>query len=913
MDRETTSQTRPRWHGQILHSTMQDPCNRSTSNLVPILALFAASSDDTLSREAVITLAAISGLTETQASDLLFSTPISFPVHSNWAELRRMKPAGHELAGSHSICEQAVTLLSKPSTHHFAHIFKRDELENSLTYSINTLFLGCLVNVFSAARPSVVSRFPFFSPTLVPSPPKGNIWNADAHPSTLSSLDKLVRFSTSCVAPDRFMSSSVDNFFDEGTMARLHLLPFLSSKGQTSCLRTMSFDTLRTLDIEQPQKEKWVEMMLEFSLSSPINTSSEIISTVRSVARSVLQTDSSDRFRRYHDPGRDKDDPPKKDEIIIRVRKKMKEASNNEKWNFLPQLNALDDLKIDELMALLKEAETDEQLITVLSIPLCRSLSIDDLSPLVVRHLRRIITIIQRNDENEMTTTAYMWMAETTEKAFPLKSSLKQPGYSLVDEEWGKVILRMLEAINAARREGVEEGRVVTVKRDTRVLSCLSILRFQLRATKLDPQPFLPVLASLALADDPILLSSLLLIFQDLSHSKQPLDPPFSLETYTIPFSPSSSIPPKHSTLLSIITSTIFSTLFVASTPHFQNTSFYNFFCNLFIDETRLYDHATVNLARHSFANSLFSVACDLVESQSPSSTIPFPTNLDPSILSTRPPTKTFAHHVWDVFDPFLDVFVDHPNQPHFELFAPSLLRLISLSIRTTDEWTGEMSDHLFMDKSVPVVFAFRIVLHLFDYRQNQFESIHSQVVNAFCLLFVRIETLLPNLLDYFERKTRQLSHRDSSDQIRIGTKMKQAMRTLSEEGLADRCECGLHDAFHEFLIREGANVSIDPIFVHSVGDAPHDAFLRTLQTGETTRQRTSRRAEQEEFGYHLETIYDPDEDYRLNRPCTPLIFIPSWDQSEINLDPHPIFFPFLSLDKWEKDITPTLPQTGGR
>ncbi|KAK2945615.1 hypothetical protein BLNAU_19470 [Blattamonas nauphoetae] len=351
------------------------------------------------------------------------------------------------------------------------------------------------------------------------------------------------------------------------------------------------------------------------------------------------------------------------------------------------------------------------------------------------------------------------------------------------------------------------ESRLTPEERLERRTDCF--LQDQLNWTALDPAPFLPVLSSLTLTTDIHLLSSLHSVFEEISHKTTNSQNPFSISTFTIPFTPDPSTPTQPTTFLSIIASSVLS--FTLAHQQKQSSVIQKRRPLVGGNESEELGAIVRSLRNESpetwpqFCVGLVDAACDLLadyqsaESPTPSRRFMFHQSHDQQVQ------PTFPFLVWHSILVVLEMAHKRLSFDTLLPIVPSLTRLAATTLPLLPDWMESQSPA--SPRWTKPFSPFHRVFSLSTSSTIHTHPSISPLLRTFAILFTRNETILQDgLTDIIDLQTstaRRLSK----------AKLSPAILMFLEEGAEDQCERGRDRTTWKFCGALGMNSAAKPPF----------------------------------------------------------------------------------------------------
>ncbi|KAK2947438.1 hypothetical protein BLNAU_17628 [Blattamonas nauphoetae] len=401
-----------------------------------------------------------------------------------------------------------------------------------------------------------------------------------------------------------------------------------------------------------------------------------------------------------------------------------------------------------------------------------------------------LLRLAERSDNLNVAATAWKWIACLTKLVKMKLLRRKVVGVMEPNKQMTDLILRTLEEMCSRLRKDLKEGQIAVCDSLTSSLlqSCLSVLLDQLNWTALDPAPFLPVLSSLTLTTDIHLLSSLHSVFVEISHKTTNSQNPFSISTFTIPFTPDPNTPTQPTTFLSIIASSVLS--FTLAQQQKQSSVFQNRRTLFGASESEELEVIVRSLRSESpetwpqFCVCMVDAACDLLaaDNQSadlhtPSRRLVFHQSLGQSVEATYP------NFIWRSILVVLEMAHERLSFTALLPIVPSLTRLAAITLTLLPDW---MESQFYDSPRWTKPFSpFHRVFCLSTSSTIHTHPSISPLLRTFAILFTRDDTILhdglTDIIDLQTSTARRLSKANLSPAILM----------FLEEGAEDQCERG--------------------------------------------------------------------------------------------------------------------------
>ncbi|KAK2943081.1 hypothetical protein BLNAU_21990 [Blattamonas nauphoetae] len=479
-----------------------------------LLVLFAASTNDDLSRAAVSVFSNQFGLSTPHTEALLFATPTTFPVSDAFTsqESPGLGDSDRKKGPQQSICAEAG-----------------NQRNFDFARTIRVHFAGCLVNALHSTT-ALPHSFPFFSPELCGLSQQPNVWNDPNQPSALAALTTLadLEIRHTFLVPRR--GELVNHQDDERRITIfVHLFPFFGTDSQTKFLSL--FNTFHRSKNQKIHKslDSVVECLVEMATVNSYNTPIALLTEMRKVVE----------YHSHIDPVPNDVCPDHLFALSLEqsIVKKLNTAEGEERGHLVTQL-AVVSRGDPDLVKELTKAENDAQALLVLSVPTIRS------TPRPRFHLDkdpatfdRLVELAGHLDNLPLVAAALAHIADTV-------GTFVHPSHVDVELDFTRkrqlrdLVWNTLRMMVVRRREGVEEGCVVVNDEivSLSVVSCLRLFHLLMSIESFDPTPFVDSLISLSMTTDLTLLRSILLALQEIEKRTRNTPTPFSISTATAPF-----------------------------------------------------------------------------------------------------------------------------------------------------------------------------------------------------------------------------------------------------------------------------------------------------------------------------------------------------------------------------------------
>ncbi|KAK2943776.1 hypothetical protein BLNAU_21314 [Blattamonas nauphoetae] len=743
---------------------------------ISLIVLLAASIDDGVSEAAILFLSSKSQLTVEQTRALLFSTPTTFPISSDWPlpVYNQHNPSQNPPP---SLCAEAGRLLSERRD---KPVKLEPQYKHPISEEIATLFGSCVLYALHSNSPLTSSRVPFFAEELWNDDERQRIWSNATNPKTGDHLHTFSFASIPC--PSRRNLKERPNWsaieFSSAWLFILHNFPFVV--GETTWSHLSGFQSEIDSYILRPEEQQqfWkivMDVLMSRSLNTPLDSFREL--------HWVLSRSSQHRRISWR----------MDEELTIQptiLRAKLKTAEGDEKWNVFARLWVLSQVSEEETDEMVMLAETDEQLLLALSSPLHNDQPFEYQPAVVIceRNVSRVLKAAGRTDNLELAGTAWNTIRNGILMDRIQLFRKDEQGKQEANKEMSDLFEKVLHDMCAVQRKDVPKGSIAKVDPSSSSLlrSCLIVLRSCLQFSTLDPSPFLPVLASLALTADLPLLLDLLLVFREIGAQTKDSSKPFTLSSFIIPFSPHASAPSQPHSLLYIVSSIV-----IAEDNHSsEDTSK--------VVECFDYSHD----AKLELIKTSLHVSVDQLNAAKLSSSPKRPPFTSSFLSTTEQTPETTLLIIWRNLRQIL--FTEDKTslfEQHFTRFLPSLLRLVPLTIALSsdhddDIWIGFLYLPSLHSSILPLL---EIIKPLDQHEWDANPSISTLVSQlAFLLMYFdpsipsssgswNPSKLVPLLKPGKPFSVFASNASDFTTQKWDGTR--QLLTRFKEEGLEDRCE----------------------------------------------------------------------------------------------------------------------------
>ncbi|KAK2950069.1 hypothetical protein BLNAU_14991 [Blattamonas nauphoetae] len=726
---------------------------------ITLLVVLAAGEDVDLSTAAVTLFQRECGLNPKQAHALLFSTPPSIPLNTDWPF-----PISDALTLSGSLCAAIGSIIPQPFK------LEKDHYKVSpLMQQVAVFIMSCFVPILHTKHPSISSRFPFF-PAELRTETTQSLWSIPPDSSTphpLISLSEQISLSAGHFNYlDDYKFKMPMSVYHRLILTDVHTIPFVSDK--VKCLLIARIGKTLSISRWLPSASWWhvLNVVMDITLIHSIRTHRSVIDATHEIVS---------EFRLNGPTSSEYYELVQKSEETIRA--KMAKAEGEEKWAWYLHLWAMRQLSDEERCHFFLLAETDDQLdLTLPGVIFSSFVGGNNTVWAEEKSANRLIEVAGRSLESDLSMRAWSVIGKDLHpRTWPEGRQLDEKMMTTNK----KMIALILQTLTVAvqTNDGKREGSLFSFSNNAAFVieTSVDLLWWYLLKSTFDLAPFIHLLASLCRTGRLRLLNILLPVYEAIEKLTQNTSSPFSIHSYSIPYSPNEYHPTEPHTLIHIISSILLSYSISKDDP---------------IHSLDDFDNPT-KLTRMEVGRKMIELAGEMVES---ASIHPSPTQLPKHFIRFEtidcrgywtPP------RMWAALIPFwrkneqISLIRTHVLQ-----FGAPLARLARATLRFTDDrFSNDYYENRRWEHAFSVFKKILVLLKSLDPTQLDTNPALSSLLSSLAILLIRRDFSLSPLVSVFDALFPNFRRADlpGSDPMPFRPNLERFLYAFREEGLDDR------------------------------------------------------------------------------------------------------------------------------
>ncbi|KAK2950066.1 hypothetical protein BLNAU_14988 [Blattamonas nauphoetae] len=728
---------------------------------ITLLVVLAASEDVDLSTAAVTLFQRECGLSSKQARTLLFSTPPSIPLNTDWPF-----PISDALTLSGSLCAAIGSIIPQPFK------LEKDHYKVSpLMQQVAVFIMSCFVPILHTKHPSTSSRFPVFPAELrtVTDQSILNIPPDSSTPHPLISLSEQISLSAGHFNYlDDYKFKMPMSVYHRLILTDVHTIPFVSDEMKCSLIARIGQTLKRVFRNMQVSSWHVLSVVMDIALINSTRTHRSVIQATQKVLASFLwhymNSDEASAFIRM---------------VIATTKERMAKAEGEEKWSLFLRLWVMNRLSTEERHHLFLLAETDTQL--DFSLPRMDAIyKIEATGSVWAKEesANRLIEVAGRSLESALSLRAWSIIEKVLHPRDWPKGRQLDKKMMTINKKMIALILQTL-TVAVQTNDGKREGSLFSFSNNAAfvIKTSVDLFLWYLLKTTFDLTPFIPVLASLCRTGNLGLMRILVQIYDRIEFLTQNTSSPFSIHSYSILYSPNEDHTAEPHTLIHIISSVLLSHLLSKDDPIYSPEQLLN----------------PTKLTRMEVGRKMIELAGEIVES---ANTLPSPTQLPKHFIRFEtidcrgywtPP------RMWATLVPFWRkeeqiAFI----RTHVLQFGAPLARLACATLRFTDDrFSNDYYENRRWEHAFSVFKKILVLLKSLDPTQLDTNPALSSLLSSLAILLIRRDFSLSPLVSVFGALFPNFRRADlpERDPMPFRPNLERFLYAFREEGLDDRVE----------------------------------------------------------------------------------------------------------------------------